>query len=402
MPEFAGPVVVVDPGNFSPQYTANLCSSLTRLGVDVTLVTSPPQFGEMPSPRGYRVETCFFRRVSGAGLVRSATAGSAGARMLLKACAYPFGLAAARRLLGRQKTPGIIHYQWVHAPILDGRLVAGLRKSGWRAVATAHEFSSPPPFSAIWKRQARRFYQSVDAVVVHTARLAEQAQAELSIPSPRLHVIARGGLGVFEGAERSREDARKYIGIGGSGPVLLFFGMIKPNKGLMHLLHAMPHILEQHPEACLAIAGEPIEKFDSYRETIERLGITGSVVTRLGYVRDEDVGAYFQAADLVVLPHTEASLSGVAWVAMGFGRPIVGTDVGGLSDLVEDGASGRLVPPGSPGALSGAIIPLLRDRARLERMGQLGRQRSQARRNWDATATETLQLYRRLINGNSG
>ena len=65
MAEFQGPVVLLDPGNFSPQYTANLCSSLAKLDVDVTLITSPPQFGAMPSPRGYRVETYFFPGISG-------------------------------------------------------------------------------------------------------------------------------------------------------------------------------------------------------------------------------------------------------------------------------------------------------------------------------------------------
>src|SRR5439155_697564 len=138
MAEFAGPVVLLDPGNFSPQYTANLCSSITQLGVDVTLITSPPQFGGMPSPRGYRVENCFFRSVIGQGLLRSAAARSTRARMLLKACAYPFGLASTKRLLSA-KAPGILHYQWAHMPILDAGLVSSLRDSGWRVVATAHD-----------------------------------------------------------------------------------------------------------------------------------------------------------------------------------------------------------------------------------------------------------------------
>jgi len=391
-------VVLLDPGNFSPQYTANLCSSLTQLGVDVTLITSPPQFGGILSPRGYRVENCFFQRVAGPGLLKSATARSARARMLLKACSYPFGLARTKRLLHSEKSPGILHYQWAHMPILDAGLVSGLRRAGWRTVATAHEFAVPPPFSSLWKWQALRFYRFVDAVVVHTARLADQAGAELGIPASRLNVIARGDLGILRGSQLSREEARARIGIGCSGPVLLFFGMIKPNKGLIHLLRAMPEVLRAIPDARLVIAGEPVEKFDAYAAVIRQLGIGHAVLTRLNYVRDEDVGAYFQSADLVVLPHTEVSLSGVAWVALGFGRPIVGTSVGGLPDLVEDEVNGLLVPPGSSAALTQAIIGLLRDREHLERMGERGRGRFQARYNWPETANQTLQLYRRLMN----
>ena len=401
MAKFTGPVVLLDPGNFSPQYTTNLCSTLTQLGVDVTLITSPPQFGEMPAPRLYRVRNCFFRDFTGSGILRSVTARSSQVRMLLKACAYPFGLARTRRLVRSMHPPGILHYQWTHIPFFDAGLVSGLRDAGWRVVATAHDFTVPPPFASLWKRQAVRFYSSVDAVVVHTARLAKQAAAELNIPPSRLNVIARGDLGVLRAAPLSHQEARAQVGIDGSGPVLLFFGMIKPNKGLIHLLRAMPEVLRLLPDARLVIAGEPVENFATYAAAIEQLGIGRAVVTRLGYVRDEEVGAYFQAADLVVLPHTNVSLSGVAWVALGFGRPIVGTCVGGLPDLVEDGVNGFLVPPGSPSALSQAIVRALGDPAQLDRMGACGRERFQARHSWAKTATETLDLYRRLMSTRS-
>jgi glycosyltransferase involved in cell wall biosynthesis len=396
MAEFQGPVVLLDPGNFSPQYTANLCSSLAQLDVDVTLITSPLQFGAMPSPSGYRVETYFFRDISGPGVLRLATARSPRSRMVLKACAYPFGLARTKRLLSSLKAPGILHYQWAHLPILDAGLVTRLRAAGWHTVATAHEFTAPAPFL---KRHALRFYRSVDAVVVHTERLAEQARTELHIQAPRLNVIARGDLGALRGPELTRHEARARNGIGGCGPVLLFFGMIKPNKGLIHLLGAMPEVLRANPDARLVIAGEPVESFDNYAAAIRRLGIGHAVITRLGYVPDEDAGAYFHAADVIVLPHTEISLSGVAWVALGLGRPIVGTNVGGLPDLVEEGVNGTLVAPGSSAALSQAIIRMLGDREQLERMGERARAVFQARYSWARTANQTLQLYRRLLNG---
>ena len=388
--------MLLDPGNFSPQYTANLCSSLAQLGVDVTLITSPPQFGGMPPPRGYRVECYFFEGISGPGVLRWATAHSPRSRMVLKACAYPFGLARTERFIGSMKSPGILHYQWAHLPILDAGLVSRLRAAGWRAVATAHEFDAPAPFL---KRHAIRFYRSLDAVVVHTARLAERARTELRIPEPRVNVIARGDLGAMRGPELSRGQARAHIGIGDDGPVLLFFGMIKPNKGLIHLLRAMPEVLRAIPDARLLIAGEQVESFDNYRATMLQLGIEHAVITRLGYVRDEDVGAYFQSADVIVLPHTEVSLSGVAWTALGFGRPIIGTNVGGLPDLVEEGMNGVLVAPGSPTALSQAIIRMLGDRELLERMGERGRTAFAAQYSWAKTANQTLQLYRGLMNG---
>jgi glycosyltransferase involved in cell wall biosynthesis len=160
----------------------------------------------------------------------------------------------------------------------------------------------------------------------------------------------------------------------------------------------MPEVLRSNPDVRLVIAGEPVEKFDRYAAIIGQLGIAHAVLTRLGYVRDEDVGPYVQAADLIVLPHTQVSLSGVAWVALGFGRPIVGTHVGGLPDLVENDVNGFLVPPGSSAALSEAIIRALRDPERLAGMGARGRERFAASHSWAQTASETLTLYRRLMN----
>ena len=89
-------------------------------------------------------------------------------------------------------------------------------------------------------------------------------------------------------------------------------------------------------------------------------------------------------------------------MALGFGRPIVGTNIGGLPDLVEDGVNGVLVPPGSSTALSEAMIRMLRDPEQLERMGECGRARFEARHSWARTAKETLELYRRLMNGLPG
>jgi D-inositol-3-phosphate glycosyltransferase len=234
--------------------------------------------------------------------------------------------------------------------------------------------------------------------VVHTARLAEQVQTELGVSRSKVNVIARGDLGVLRGPQLGREEARARIGISGTGPVLLFFGIIKPNKGLDHLLQAIPQILRSNPDVRLVIAGEPAEKFDRYAAIIRQLDIAHAVLSRMGYVPNEDVAAYFQAADLVVLPHTEVSLSGVGWVALGLGRPIVGTSVGGLPDLVEEGVNGFLVPPGSAAALGDAISRALRDTDQLACMGARAQERFQARYSWGKAARETLDLYKRLMN----
>jgi glycosyltransferase involved in cell wall biosynthesis len=394
---FARPVAILDPGNFSPQYTANLGSSLAACGVDVTLLTSRPQFGAMLEPAGYRVEICFFGPGSAAGILKSWTARHRRARMALKALAYPAGLRAAYRRLSSLPEPGILHYQWAHLPMLDIGFAAALRRRNWRVVATAHDLLTSQSYWKLLKPHYSRFYRSIDAVIVHTERLAQDAQTEFGVPRSKLHVISRGDLGILKGPLLSRPEARKRAGISSQDPIILFFGMIKPNKGLEHLLRAMPQVLLHHPEARLLIAGEPVESFDRYEQEIGHLGIRRAIITRLGYIRDEDVGSYFQSADLVVLPHTSISLSGVASVAFGYGCSIVGTSIGGLPDILDDGEVGFLVEPGSSAALGEAINFAFSDMKRLAEIGSRGRQRFEARHNWTNTARQTLGLYQRLI-----
>jgi len=112
------------------------------------------------------------------------------------------------------------------------------------------------------------------------------------------------------------------------------------------------------------------------------------------YVPDADVAMYFMAADLVVLPYTSASQSGIAQTAFAFERPVVVTAVGGLPDVVEDGVTGYVVPPRNPEALASAITRFFAgDDA--SRMPQAIRA-SASRFTWDGCAQALIALGERV------
>jgi len=160
---------------------------------------------------------------------------------------------------------------------------------------------------------------------------------------------------IFGGPDLAAADALKRR-LGLYGPVLLFFGFIRPYKGLDVLLKAMPGVLGRFPNASLVVAGQPLwgsEK--SIRPLVRDLGIADAVRLEERYIHNEEVAGYFTAADLVVFPYLHASHSGSLQVAYAFDRPVVATRVGGLSEAVEDGVSGRLATPGSPESLAQAI-----------------------------------------------
>lgn len=166
-------------------------------------------------------------------------------------------------------------------------------------------------------------------------------------------------LAVF-GSGNTREGARSALGLAEDARVALYFGFVRPYKGLVHLLRAVPRASSLVPGLHVLVVGEFWEGVDKYRDEVALLGIEERVTVVDRYVPNEDVGRYFEAADIVVLPYETASGSGVIQVAYSFAKPVVTTLVGGLSEVVEDGRTGFLVPPRDPEALAEAIARFFR------------------------------------------
>jgi glycosyltransferase involved in cell wall biosynthesis len=171
---------------------------------------------------------------------------------------------------------------------------------------------------------------------------------------------------LFAGREQTREQARGALGL--SGRVILFFGLVRAYKGLDTLLDAFA-ICGQQLQATLCVVGEFYEDRKPYDDRIRRLGIEGRVRVVDRYVPDQEVGTYFRAADVVVLPYLSATQSAVVQTAFSFERPVIVTRVGGLPDVVQDGVTGYVVPPRSPDDLASAMVRFFEANAG-ERMGR--------------------------------
>jgi len=189
-----------------------------------------------------------------------------------------------------------------------------------------------------------------DAFLVHAR--SEAAKLEALAKGRPVRVHPHPSYEIFSEGAPSREEARRALGL--TGRVLLFFGYVRPYKGLEDLLTALTIA---RPDAWdrLIIVGEFYEPPERYRALLEdpRLKARVTVVNR--YVPNEEVARYFAAADVAALPYREATGSGIAQVAFGAGVPVIATRTGGLEDVVEEGVTGLLVPPRDPPALARAI-----------------------------------------------
>ena len=192
-----------------------------------------------------------------------------------------------------------------------------------------------------------------------------------------------------------REAARTRLGLARETVAVLCFGLIRPYKGVDVLLEAIAR-LPVGPRIVLLLAGEPWgELAERLRRRVAQADLLGRVVARLEWVPEADVPAWFAAADAAVLPYRSATGSAVAAQALGWGLPLVGSAVGGIAEVVEEGINGLLVPPEDPGALAAALTRIADGtlRARLAE----GARTASRQWNWASYAEVLEDLVARLV-----
>jgi glycosyltransferase involved in cell wall biosynthesis len=163
-------------------------------------------------------------------------------------------------------------------------------------------------------------------------------------------------------------------------------------KGIEVLLDAVPAILRACPGATIALAGSGMD-----RQLAARAAATQSVTLEDRWVDDKEVSAYFTKADLVVLPYTSATQSGVIPVAAAFGVPVIASNVGGLAEQLDHGACGILVPASDAAALAHAIADLWSHPARARALGNALRDAYATRRSWSSIAESVTEAFHLAI-----
>lgn len=295
-------------------------------------------------------------------------------RIRMRRALSPLTFARLVRIIRRQR-PAIVHTHLVHADF--HALPAGRLTRVPLLVSTKHGFN---PF-----RDGRAF-ATADRLV---GRLAD------------VHIAISAGLARYL-AEREGFDAPSFevvhYGIEPGGapppppgvPQLAIVGRLIAIKGHDVLLRALAAVRRERPELTLDVVGDgPLE--GQLRAAVDTLGL-GDAVTFSG--RIAPVAPAFEAAEIVVVPSFGEGFGMVALEAMERGRPVIASAVGGLPEIVDDGRTGVLVPPGDADALAAAIRDLTASPARTAAMGAAGRARAIEQFSQDRCTDRTLELYR--------
>lgn len=188
----------------------------------------------------------------------------------------------------------------------------------------------------------------VDSIIVHS----EQERSEILELNTRA-MVKKHLLPLFEYDAKPAVRKDKCLN-------LLFFGFIRPYKGLDTLLKAVAIL--RNSDISVKIAGEFWDDKEDYLRLIGDLGISDKVEIVDRYIPDDEISLYFSWADLVVLPYKKTKISGIIATAYGYRKPVLVTDVGGFYEIVKDGSTGKIVPPDDPTSFADGIVWFLDNR----------------------------------------
>jgi len=295
-------------------------------------------------------------------------------------------------------TPGdLLHAQWWSLPLAPVFWVVCLcfRLRGKPVVFTVHNVIPHEP-SILYRAATACLFRLGSRFIVHTRLNKQQLTDIYGISSDLIEIVPHGPLGFQANENSGRDVIRRQFGFYPNENVLLVFGAIRPYKGVDTAIKAFAAVLKTMPESRLLIAGKLWESWEPYQCLIQELNIEDRVILHLDYIPAEKVAAYFVAADLVLLPyHHFDSQSGVGATAVGFGKPLIVSDAGGLAEFVADPRC--IVPTRNSSSLASAIRDCLLDKKRLEKMARDSADIAEEM-SWSGIIKKTNAVYVHLYN----
>ena len=231
-------------------------------------------------------------------------------------------------------------------------------------------------------------------VIVNSNYMKRELQSLFGLPFEKINVIPNGiNLTNYNGVERDYEFRRKYAA--DNEKLILFMGRLVYEKGVQHLISAMPKILAGYHDAKLVIAGKG-GMIDELKAQADYLGL-GEKIYFAGYMDSKQVAKMYKCADISVFPSTYEPFGIVALEAMHAGTPVVVSDVGGLNEIVRHGIDGMKSYAGNPNSLADSILQLLYDQQLCSTVVKNAKQRVKTEYNWNKIAQDTHFVYQKSI-----
>lgn len=271
----------------------------------------------------------------------------------------PFTWWRAYRHIKKQKPSAVIIVWWMpfFGPCL-GFLARKIKKSlkDTKVIFLVENYVSHEnrPFDRFFTRHTLK---RADVLICESSFIKEQIVTDF--PEKQIFQTTLSVYSCYNSNRYTKASAREKLNITDKN-VVLFFGLIRPYKGLDKLIETFPEILKTQPDTTLLIVGECYEDIDKYHKLIEQYDLKKNTLLIDKFIPNEEVELFFKASDLIVMPYYSGTQSGILMVAYAFGIPVVVTNVGGIAELVNE-KTGTVVKDNSVSNLAPAILNVMQN-----------------------------------------
>lgn len=411
-------LVLVEPNGSGGliHYAYQLCTALANEGVEVTLI-SGKDYELAHLPHNFQVQNILgLWNLFDSQAVQNGSTNRWERRWGQVRWTMRRGTRAIRLLFAWAKLtrhvlelkPDIVQFSKIHFPF-EGVFLAQMRRRGLTLTQICHEFELREKqglFSSLALRAYADAYKNFSAIFFHARENCEKFLSLFPfVPNKKTHIIPHGNSGwllKYFPQNHDWDAIRARYGLKTGQPVVLFFGLLAPSKGIEDLIEAFA-LVRASSDAKLLIAGYPTKHFnlDEFKQKIAEFGLAEHIALDLRYIPLEEVSALMGIATVAVYPYRSSTQSGALQVAYTFGRPVVATRVGGLPEAVEHGRSGFLVSANSPPELANGILKLATNPGLANVMGEYARHLSETRFSWKNVARQSIKVYDQLLENES-
>ncbi|NBI29334.1 glycosyltransferase [Chengkuizengella sp. YPA3-1-1] len=297
------------------------------------------------------------------------------------------------------KKPDVIHIQWLNLLTktrLEIHLLKLLKLRGIKIIYTVHNIL-PHDTNDRYKKVYSKVYKEVaDNLICHTDHAKKELISNINVETEKIKVIPHGPMFNLN-IEYDNVESKKNIGINSDEVVVLFFGIIRPYKGIEFLLDTWKKVSDERKNVKLIIAGNGDEKYlNSLRNIISQAGLK-NIKTNFEYIPTEMLPIYHNAADILVYPYKNITQSGALLTGMSFNKPIIATDIDGFKDVLRDRYNAYTVKYGDIENFKTALINLIDNPETRKSIAENAYKDVNTKYSWKQIGIKTLDCYKKSI-----
>lgn len=375
-------VAMVDPSLFTGRYDDSLCAALASEGAGVSLIGRPMRGTDAIVPKGYAYAPHFFRWSE----ALRARIGEGAAFRAAKAADY--GWACALGDLTPLTGADVVHIQWLPLAPADALMLRRL-KGRAALVHTVHNADAYHDDAGVQGRGYRALLDRFDALIVH-GEVTRDTLLRQGVAAARIHVTPHPPMRL---AQASAADlAAVPVAV---RPRLLFFGTIRPYKGVDLLIEACLKLWRDGHDFELVLAGKPFMDIAPLVEAVRAEGFGDRLRTDFGFLTEGRLDAHMARADMIVFPYRKIDSSGAFLSALHHGKAMVTSDAGMFGPL-PNGVAAR-AEAGNAASLADALLPLIESAAIRQSYGAAARAYGEAMGSWKDMAVATIGIYETVL-----